>query len=121
MYPNAITVSVTTDANGDATVYTPSIDGRLSTIIYTKDTFDNGVDFTITGEQSGQTLWDEDNVNASKIIAPRQQTHTTAGVAITYDSTRNVYDKIVLAGERIKIVIAQGGASKSGKFTFIFD
>lgn len=110
-------VDVTTNGSGAATAYTPPVSGYLQDIQYVKDDFTDGVDFTITGEDSGRTLWTESNVNASAIRAPRQPTHSTAGVASLYASGGEaVNDRIALSRERIKIVIASGGDTKDGQF-----
>lgn len=114
-------VTVTTDGSGDATAYTENIQhGRLSQIVYVKTDFTNGVDFVITVDATGEILWDEDNVNASATRAPRQATHDTVGVASLYAAAGEpVEDKIAIANSRIKIVIAQGGAAKTGVFHVI--
>lgn len=112
-------VTVTTDAEGAATVYTDAVNGLLSQIRYVKDNFEAGVDFTITVEDTGETLWAEEDVDASATRAPRQPTHGTDGAASLYaDTGEPVNDMIAVAG-RIKIVIAAGGASKSGTFHFM--
>lgn len=122
-YARRLSVTVTTDGSGDATAYSESIDfGLLSQIRYVKPgagNFDNGVDFNITLETTGETLWAENDVNASATRAPRQAVHTTAGVAATYDGTRATLDKIAIAGDRIKVVVASGGAAKTGTFHFL--
>ena len=41
-------------------------------IQYVKTDYTDGVDFTITTETTGQTLWTESNVNAAAVKAPRQ-------------------------------------------------
>lgn len=117
-YTKRYAVTVTTAVDETATAYTDGpVDGVLSHIQYVKTDFANGVDFTITTEITGQTLWTQSDVNASAIVAPRQATHTTAGVAAVYASGgETVRDRIAIAGERIKIAIAQGGASKTGTF-----
>lgn len=119
-WSEAHVVNVTTDANGAATAYTNlTVTGRILSVIYTKTDFANGVDFDVTTDKTGQTVWDEDDVNASKTICPRQATHTTAGVAATYDGTRAVLDHVYACQELIKIVVGSGGATKTGKFTVI--
>jgi len=117
------TVAVTTDANGDSEDFTSEpINGKLSQIIYTKDDFDAGVDFTITAEATGRSLWVDTDVNASETVAPRIPTHDTAGDASLYAGAGEaVEDKICLANERIKIVTDEGGNIKSGTFDFIID
>ncbi len=122
-YARRLTVSVTTAADGSATAYSDFIaHGALSQIRYVKATFADGVDFTITAEATGETLWAEENVNASATRAPRQATHSTAGVAALYaGSGTAVLDKIVLANDRIKIVIASGGNATTGTFHFVVE
>jgi len=111
-------VALTTDSSGDAAAYTPIVSGRVVTLVYTKTDFDNGVDFTITGDSSGETIWTESNVNAAKTVRPRVATHDTAGVASLYAAAGEpVETPVVVANERIKVVIAQGGNVKTGKIT----
>lgn len=115
-----IKVSVTTAADGTATAYTPRLSGKVHQIEYVKTDFADGVDFTITGEQTGVNLWTESNVNAAAVKAPRMPTHTQAGVASLYASGGTaVQEAIGIANDRIKIAIAQGGASKKGTFHFL--
>lgn len=115
-------VTAAVDGSGDATVYSPVINGRLESIAYVKDgsnAYSDGVDFTITGETTGQGIWTEENVNASAVRHPRAATHSVAGVAALYASGGTaVGDRLTLA-ERVKIVVASGGASKTGKFHIV--
>lgn len=115
-------VAVTTAADGTATAYSPVITGKLSQIRYVKTDFAAGVDFTITAEATGETLWTQSDVNASATVAPRQATHTTAGVAALYAVGGSaVLDKIALANDRVKIVIGSGGNAKTGAFHIVME
>lgn len=115
-------VSVTTDSSGDATAYTPKCSGRLISIRYVKTDFTDGVDFTITAETSGETLWTESNVNASATRHPRAATASTAGAASLYASGGTaVNDKIGLADDRVKIVVGSGGDTHTGTFHVTID
>lgn len=119
-YAERHAVTVTTDASGDGVGYTPVLTGWITNVIYTKGNYDNGVDIDVTGDVSGLTIWSEDDVNASKTVAPRQATHSTAGVASLYASGGTaVTGPIYVAKERVKIQVAQGGNAKSGTFTVI--
>ena len=120
-YARRLTVAVTTASDGSATVYSDPIDyGLLSQVRYVKTDFADGSTFTITAEATGETLWSESAVNASATRAPRQATHSTAGVASLYAGGGTaVQDKIAIARDRIKIVIASGGATKTGTFHFV--
>lgn len=115
MFTQRYAIALTTDAAGAATGYSPVVTGLLSQLRYVKTDFANGVNFTITAEATGETLWTQAAVNASATVAPRQATHTTAGVASLYAAAGTaVTDKIALANDRIKIVIDSGGDTKSG-------
>jgi hypothetical protein len=121
MYVELHETTVTTAADGSATAYLPAdptqvLSGRILAIAYEKTDFAAGVDFDVTTERSGQVVWSEDDVDASKIVYPRAQVHTTAGVAATLDGTRPALEPIVAGQERLKIEVASGGNAKSGKF-----
>lgn len=115
-------VPVTVDASGDATEYSPVLSGKLVSIRYVKDDFADGVDFTITAEDTGETIWAEEDVNASATRHPRAPTHSTAGAAALYASGGTaVNDKISLGDDRVKIVVADGGNATSGTFHILID
>ena len=124
-FPQCKSVTVTTAADGSATAYLNAPDsngwrGELSWLKYTKIDFDNGVDFTITSETSGQDIWVDTNINATESLAPRMATSGTDGAAALYAAAGSaVMDRIMLCGERIKIVIASGGNVKTGTFTAV--
>lgn len=114
-------VTVTTNGSGAATAYTNAVNGLLKQIIYTKTDFADGVDFTITTETTAQNLWVDTNINASEKVAPREAAHDTTGAGVTFDGTNEIYCEIPIASERIKIVIASGGDTKTGTFDFILE
>jgi hypothetical protein len=115
-------VPVTVDASGDAIEYTPACSGKLLSIRYVKDDFADGVDFVITAEDTGETLWSEENVNASATRYPRAPTHSTAGAAALYASGGEaVYAPISLGTDRVKIVVSSGGNATSGTFHVTID
>lgn len=114
--------TVATIADGSATDYV-SVEqgGRILACIYTKVDYDAGVDFVITSEQTGQIIWDEDDVNADAVRCPMQAVHlNTSGAAALYAAAGTaVTAPIVVPPGRIKIVIAQGGNVKTGTFKFL--
>jgi len=117
-YAQRLVVAVTTAADGSATVYSDGpVTGKVSQIRYVKTDFADGSTITVTSEATGETIWTEANVNASATRAPRQATHSTDGAAALYAAGGvAVNDKIALANDRVKIVIAAGGNVKSGVF-----
>jgi hypothetical protein len=110
-------ITVTTAADGSATAYSEVCTGKLSSIRYVKTDYSAGVDFTITAEATGETLWTQTNVDATVTVSPRQVTHDTAGVV----AVTAILDKIALANDRIKIVIANGGNVTSGVFHVVLE
>ena len=116
-------VTIVTASDGTGIGYTSVLNGRVLSIIYSKagsGSYTDGVDFDITGETTGQIIWDQDNVNASAQIQPRQATHSTAGAASLYAAAGTaVNDFIYIANERIKISIANGGDTHTGTFTVL--
>jgi hypothetical protein len=119
------TVTVTTDGSGDGTDYSPRVYGKVHSVSYVKPSsggYSDGVDFAITVEETGQTIWGESNVNATAHRAPRQPTHSQAGIASLYAALgAAVETPVALANDRIKIVVASGGAAKTGTFHFLID
>lgn len=113
---------ITVDASGDAEVYTPKIFGHLVSIRYVKDDFADGVDFVVTNESTGETIWSEEAVNASATRYPRAATHSTAGAASLYAAGGTaVQGRIALGGDRIKVVVADGGNATSGTLHILID
>ena len=119
-YPLSGTINITTDAAGDGVGYSPVMFGYIELVAYAKDgttPFEDTVDFTITTETTLQNVWVENNVTASKICRPRVATQDTAGVNALYAAAgETVKTKILLEGERLKIVVANGGNAKLGAF-----
>lgn len=114
-------VAITVDASGNGTGFTPIVSGYVQAIRYVPDAgapYATGVDVTITGEVSGlPILTITDAGTAALSIYPRAAVVTVANAAALYAAGGvAVLDKIPIAGERIKIALAQGGVSTTGKF-----
>lgn len=116
------TVPITTNGSGAATAYSPYLSGNISTIQYVKTDFADGVDFTITAEATGEGIWTESDVNAAVIKHPRAPSHSQAGVAALYAAGGTAVNvPIALSRDRVKIVIASGGDTKTGSFVITVD
>lgn len=118
-------LTVTTAADGTVTAYFPKISGEIHAVHYVKDAttpYTDGVDFALTCEATGENIWTEANVNASAVRYPRAPTHTQAGVASLYAAGGTaVQARIALGGDRVKVVLAQGGNAKTGAFHILVD
>ena len=122
-----LSVTATTDASGDATVYLPAaadtlsaaVTGRVLCFIYSKTDFDNGVDITVTSEATGQAIVTLTNQNASGTFYPRVPVQDETGADATLDGTRKMREPVYLVNDRIKIVVAAGGNAKTGTFKSI--
>ncbi len=121
MYATRHTVTIVTDGSGDGIGYTPVVNGRILEIVYVKTDYAAGVDFVVTTEATSRAVWSEENVNASTVRSPRQATHSIVGAALNYndESDEPVCVPIVVADERIKIVVDEGGDTKTGTFHVI--
>lgn len=119
------TVAGTTHAsNGTATVYSPYLSGYIEAIQYIKPGsggLSDGSTMTITAEATGENIWTQTGVNASVKVRTRTPTHSTAGVAATYDGTRAVLDRVALGRDRVKIAITSGGNSKNFSYVITVD
>lgn len=113
-------VDVTTDASGDGTGYTGVVDGLIHAIRYVADgtsPYANTADFTVTTEASGQAVLTATNVAASATYQPWAATVDVTNAAALYAAGGTaVNDRLPVGAERIKIVVAQGGASATGRF-----
>lgn len=112
-------VSIATSAGGAATVYIGhKIRGRLIALKYAPGTIDTGAGLTITGETSGVPILVKANAGTSTVFYyPRViPNKNTDGSAFT-----DVAEPIHLFRERIKVVVASGGATKAGTITAYVD
>lgn len=108
------TVPVTTAADGTASVVTSPLHGLLESIQYIKPStgsYADGVDFTITNTQTGETVWTQSNVNASVTKHPRTLVQDTGGSDISGD-----YGNILFVADTLTIALASGGDTKHGTF-----
>lgn len=112
------TVRVLSIADQSGLGYSPYINGYIESVQYVKTDYANGVDFTLTAEATGEGIWAEDNVNAAVIKYPRAALHNIVGTAELYVAAGEaVNGRIALGRDRVKIVIAAGGAAgKIGDF-----
>lgn len=115
-------IDLTTNGSGAATGYSPYLSGYIMAIQYVKTDFANGVDFTITADETGEAILSLTDQNSATIVRPRAPTHSTAGVAALYASGGTaINDRIALGRDRVKVVIAQGGDTKTGRIIVTVD
>lgn len=116
------TIPLTTNSSGAATAYSPFLSGFIDSIQYVKTDFADGVDFTITAEATGEAILSLTDQNTATKLRPRAATHSAAGVASVYASGGTaVNDRIALARDRVKVVVAQGGNVKTGTIVVFVD
>lgn len=118
-------IDLVTDAAGDATGYTPVINGKISTVSYVKDgssPFEDTVDIAVTLEATGQNVWTEANVTASKLLAPRQKISDEDGFGLATDPGGGAkINHICAAEDRVQVTVANGGDTKSGQFIIVME
>jgi hypothetical protein len=120
MYVERHELTLTTDSSGAATGYIGPVTGRVLQVRYVPHAstpLDTNADVTISGEASGVNVLTKANIGtAAFTVAPRQATHAAAdGAAALYAAGgAAVNDCVVVAGERLKVVVAQGADTKTG-------
>ena len=112
------TISVTTNTSSAATVFSTTVfTGRIATITYEAGgTLAGTCDYTITTETTKQDVWVELNQGGTGQLTqyPLAKANLPSGVASTLSEV-----PIYMANERLKIVLAQGGATKTGSFILV--
>lgn len=121
-----VSVSITTAADGSATVYTQPVSGFVRAISYVPDgstPLDTGADITITANTSGLPILTITNLGTSAVTShPRAATVSTANAAALYAAAGTaVNTEIPVADEAIKFVVAQGGNALKGVFYVYVD
>lgn len=120
------TATITTAADQTATVYAGSPGmkprGTVEAIKYDPGSgstqMATGADLTITGEDTGVAILTKLNAGTSVVwFYPRVLVNANTDGSAGSDS----FAKISLFEERIKVEVAQGGASKTGTITFYVD
>lgn len=114
-------VTITTDTNGDATVYLGSaLRGYLVALIYKPGTIVTGADLTITTETTLLPILTKVNLGTgNSFLYPRAlptNANSATGPLGTVPSER-----IPLYKERIKVVVAQGGNTLTGTIQAIYE
>lgn len=115
----AVPISITTDASGDATAYSsPKLRGRIHALKYEYGTLAATADLTITGETTGvPILVKADNPQADAWIYPRAFPNQNTDGAAEADARCDIH----ILRERIKVVVAQGGNAANGTITAYVD
>jgi len=114
-------IDIVTNSSGAATVHLShglnrKLNGFLVCIKYTPGTIDTGADLTITGEESGIPILTITNAGTSVVFwYPRALINAVAdGAAAT-----NASEFIPIKDERIQVVVANGGDTKTGSIEVI--
>lgn len=82
---------------------------------YVKTDFTDGVDFTITLENTGEAILTLTNQNAAAVFYPRVPVQDETGAGALYAAAgTKLRDCVVAAQDRVKVVVAAGGATKTG-------
>ncbi len=118
-FPQSASVTVTSIADGSGTGYTENIRGKIIAVKYTKassGSYTDGVDFTITTETTLRDIWVDTNINATETVVPKELNDGSTGSDLT-----GVYDHIRVFNERVKVVLASAGDTKTGTFTVFYE
>lgn len=107
-------VAIATDASGDFTGYTPVVNGFVQAVRFVDTDLDDGGDITITCDESGAAIVTLTNQASTATVLPRAATHDVAGAASLYAAAGEPVEALIpVADERIKVVVAAGGNTKT--------
>jgi len=118
-----IILKATTDGSGDATVNHPSnVMGKLYAILYKPGTIATGATITVTcqGVFAKPLLKKASAGTADTLYYPRDLVHAVADGAALTGTAGGDRAKPILAGV-LKVVIASGGDTKTGKVIFYYE
>ena len=116
MHVRKHTVTLTTDASGDAVGYTDQpVSGAILGVIYDAPADAGaGTDLVVSTTDTGQTVLTLTDVGTTDTIAyPRSAVQDAVGADATLDGTRLMREPIYAAGETITVTIADGGDTKT--------
>lgn len=114
-------IEIVTNSSGAATVHlthglSRKLNGFLVCIKYTPGTIDTGADLTITGEESGIPILTKANAGTSVVFYyPRALINAVADGA----EAASPSEYIPIKDDRIQVVIANGGDTKTGSIEVI--
>ena len=110
-------ISITTDAAAAATVYSSGVSGRIHRIKYNWVDITASAILTITAETHGDVIFSMSMPAADRDMYPRAELVKWSGAAITPPA----YDHFIIqSDDRVKIVIASGGAAKTCSVTIYY-
>lgn len=115
-------VDIVTNSSGAAEVYlqhgvnSPGLNGFLVCLVYTPGDIDTGADLVITTESRGIPILTKDNAGTSNVVYnPRAFLNgVTDGAESATPS-----EFIPIKDERIKVVVSNGGDTKTGSIEAI--
>jgi uncharacterized membrane protein len=113
--------AITVDASGNATATSiGAAFGRIVGLIYDADTLDTGADITISDGDTGAAIITLTNAGTSDLfIRPTAVITTNAGAAVSASTSANDVNRDIFVAGPIKVAVAQGGVSMSGKVALI--
>lgn len=113
MYAERQNITLTTDGAGACTAYSSAVTGRVLAVIVTIGALAATADITITSETTGQPILTLTNVAANAVKYPRSLVQDAVGADTT------LREPVAVVNERVKIVVAQGGATVTGTVTLV--
>lgn len=119
MFVHKQDISLATDGSGDCTAASTVVTGRIHGIVFNAGTLANTADITVTAIATSEPILVVTNLSTSAPYYPRVQVHDETGAGATLDGTRKMREAVCVANDRIRFVVAQGGASKTGTATLI--
>lgn len=110
-YARTETVAIATDASGDFVGYTNKITGPIHSVRLVDVDLTDTADLSLAGETTGIEVLTDLAAGVTETWHPRVAANlNTDGAAL---ATTYYVEKLVLGGERLKVTVANGGATKT--------
>jgi len=111
-----VALNITTDAAGDYTGTTEVVSGKtINAVRFVNVDLAATSDFTITENETGQTILTLTDQNGSTTKYPASSLQAAVGGS----GLVGVYSRISIGHSAIKVVVAQGGDTKTGTIYFL--
>ena len=114
--PCAETVAISCDADGDGTASLGPFTGYLDSMFFDKGTFADTADFSVTVARTAEAVAGRTNLAADAVVRPRITPQGVTGANLT---ALTILEPVFLFNDTLNVVVAQGGATKTGAITAI--
>lgn len=111
------TVAATTNSSGESTAFSANVNGKIHAVEYVWTDFSTAATLVVKGENSSRPILTA-NLTSTTVATwyPRAVTHN-----VLSGSTFGGEASVPISNERVRFIVASGGATKTGTFRILVD